>query len=132
MPEGPEVKILVNVIKKRYTNDILENIEVISGKYMKKKSKATRIDNLEKFKKALPLKILSINCKGKFIYFEFENNWFLFMCLALNGRIVKRSHKHNRVKFITNKNIFYFKDMRNFGVLNFYNDKTASAKSQIV
>ena len=123
MPEGPEVKLLVEYLKDNFHKKKLLLVEILSGKYIKSKSSATKIDNITKFNNSLPSKIKDIKCKGKFIYWIFENNWILFMTLGLTGRIVKKNYKNNRLKFYLDKNkSFYFCDTRNFGTINFYNN----------
>lgn len=123
MPEGPEVKLLVKYLIDNFKNKNINLVEIISGKYIKNKSIATRIDNIQKFNKHLPTKVKNINCKGKFIYWEFSNGWNMYMTLGLTGRIVKEEYKNNRIKFYLDKNkYFYFCDTRNFGTINFYND----------
>ena len=123
MPEGPEVKVLVNYLNKKLKNQILEDIEILSGKYQRATTKSTTIDNFEKFRDSLPLKIEKIECKGKFIYFSFSNGWYMFCSLGMKGRFLDYDNKHNRVKFVTNKTTMYFSDQRNFGVINFYDEK---------
>ena len=65
MPEGPEVKYLVNNLNQKLKNKVLKKINIKGGRYMKH-GPPIGFDN---FIKRLPLQIESINCKGKFIYF---------------------------------------------------------------
>ena len=69
MPEGPEVKTTVDFLKK-YTGKTIISFSVLSGRYTKKGG----IENLSNVN--LPAKIESVNCKGKFIYFNlsYENS----------------------------------------------------------
>ena len=123
MPEGPEVKLLVTYLNDNFKNKTLQLVEILSGKYIKSKSSATSIDNINGFNNNLPSKIKEIKCKGKFIYWIFQNDWILFMTLGLTGRIVKNNYKNNRLKFyLSNNKQFYFCDTRNFGTINFYNN----------
>lgn len=122
MPEGPEVKLLTYYLNDNFRNKILCLTEIISGKYLKSNSSATKIDNIKSFNSLLPSKIINISCKGKFIYWTFDNGWFMFMTLGLSGRILCNEYKNNRIKFYLNNNKhFYFCDTRNFGTINFYN-----------
>lgn len=124
MPEGPEVKVLVDYLNKNILGNKIEDIKIISGKYTKQKSKATTICGFNDIKKSLPLKIKGINCYGKFIYWELEDDWYCFITLGLTGRVlVNVDTIHKRVEFITNKNLINFSDMRNFGTIHFFKGK---------
>lgn len=108
MPEGPEVKKLVDMLNK-FTNKIIKEITILGGKYSKK--------NIKDMDKLINLKIKSINCYGKFIYWVFHNSeTVMFNTLGMTGWwIHSDSDIHNNVKFIIGDNIIYFNDMRNFG-----------------
>ena len=118
MPEGPEVKVLVSELNKKLKNKTLINVDILTGRYTKKKP-----DNFDNFIENLPLKILEIKNRGKFIYFILEKNWFIFNTLGLTGNwTIIDKIKHNRLAFkFENNNIFY-NDVRNFGTLKFLND----------
>ena len=149
MPEGPEVATLVYYLNKTIINDTFKDMKILSGKYTKKRSKSTTIENYDKFKKDLPARLVSINCLGKFMYFEFystlsKKTWYLFMTLGLSGRVVVKSDydsytniqksdstldmDHARVKFTGEKTEFYFIDTRNFGTLHLFDDKSELVK----
>lgn len=138
MPEGPEVAVLANYLNEKIAGEKLKEVNIKSGKYTKKTSKSTRIDNYDDFKKSLPTKIKSIKCCGKFIYWEFENNWYCFMTLGLSGRVllendfnkytnIEKSEptinsSHRRIIFVTDNKKIYYLDMRNFGTIDFCKD----------
>lgn len=115
MPEGPEVKYITNYLNINFKNKILNKITINYGRYLKNKPKG--YDN---FIKQLPLKIKSINCYGKFIWWEFENsNLTMWNTLGMSGWWTTNNNKHNNVSFIINKIILHFNDYRNFGTLIF-------------
>ena len=119
MPEGPEVKVLVKELNTKLKNKNLNNIELLHGRYLKKDP-----DNYKKFIEELPLKILEIKCKGKFIYFVMEKNWYIFNTLGLTGNwTINDDLKHNNLLFSINDIKIYYNDMRNFGTFKFINDK---------
>ena len=70
MPEGPEVAVLTYYLNKHIVGNTIKDIKIISGKYTKQKSKATTICGFSEVKQDLPLKINSVNCYGKFIYWD--------------------------------------------------------------
>jgi endonuclease-8 len=118
MPEGPEVKRLVDKINKKYKNKNITNIKILNGKYLKKP-----IKNINEIK--YPLVIEKICCKGKFIYWLFKNtDIVMFNTLGMTGWWVENNNnfsleKHNNVLFkIDGKNVF-FNDFRNFGNIIF-------------
>jgi formamidopyrimidine-DNA glycosylase len=109
MPEGPEVRKLVDMLNK-LTNKPIKDIKILGGKYSKK--------NIKDMDKLINLKIKSINCYGKFIYWEFHNSDIvMFNTLGMTGWWVYHSDNdiHNNVKFVIGSDILYFNDMRNFG-----------------
>ena len=126
MPEGPEVKRTVDSLKK-YKNYIIKKITINSGRYTKKnfKKQNSLIDDL-------PLKIIDINCKGKFIYFKLSNNMYIFNTLGMSGYWTTDNIKHNNVSFILEKKkkktILHFNDVRNFGTLMYQTEKELESK----
>jgi formamidopyrimidine-DNA glycosylase len=117
MPEGPEVKYLVDNLNQKLKNKVLKKININSGRYMKH-GPPIGFDN---FIKRLPLHIESINCKGKFIYFLFKDSEIsMWNTLGMSGWWIKKKEKHNNLEFIydNNKKIYY-NDMRNFGTFKF-------------
>jgi len=107
MPEGPEVKKLVDMLNK-LTDKTIKDITVLGGKYSKK--------NIKDMDKLINLKIKSINCYGKFIYWEFHNSDIvMFNTLGMTGWWVYDNNIHNNIKFIIDNQTIYFNDMRNFG-----------------
>lgn len=118
MPEGPDIKVLINNLNKTFKNKNLENIEILKGRYLKKKP-----DNYDDFIKELPLKILNIKCKGKFIYYELENNWLIFNTLGLSGKYTYNDKlNNNNLLFTIKGEKIYYNDMRNFGTFKFIYD----------
>jgi formamidopyrimidine-DNA glycosylase len=69
MPEAPEVKRFVDSISKFIgENCSISSLDVISGRYVKED-----ISGAAEFRSLLPLKIKEVCCKGKFIYWKFED-----------------------------------------------------------
>lgn len=115
MPEVAEVRRYVDSLHEFIKDKELKQIEIISGRYQKNLP-----ENVEIFAETLPLKIPKVNCKGKFIYFQFSNDWFLWNTLGLTGSWTKNSSNFSRVAFhFSDETSIYFNDMRNFGTLKF-------------
>lgn len=81
MPEVIEVLKYADFIKSKLKHKTITDINIINGRYKKHGA----FEHFETLKKALPLKIKSIETKGKFLYFEFENGMYLFSTLGLSG-----------------------------------------------
>jgi DNA-formamidopyrimidine glycosylase len=122
MPEGPEVKRTVDNLQK-YKNKMLNKITINAGRYSKKPFK-----NQSLLLKDLPLKIIEINCKGKFIYWKFSNNKYLFNTLGMSGEWTTEDNKHNNVTFEINDKKLHFNDYRNFGTLMYQTETDLEKK----
>ena len=125
MPEGPEIKVMTLKLQK-LRNNIIQNIKILGGRYIRHGYP----ENYLLFKKALPLKINTVNNKGKFIYFNMENGWYIMFTMGMTGKILIHDDpiKHDNILFETNKGDFYFNDQRNFGTVKFTNNKNELAK----
>ena len=145
MPEIIEVKKYCDFIKKYIKNEEITRIKILKGRYKKhQKFKGYNI-----IQQALPLRLLEINSKGKFIYMIFENDIILFCTLGLSGgwvyqplnekfifpnmveflnmKDIKNYHNksldHLNIEFTTNKGSLYFFDTLSFGTINIVNNK---------
>lgn len=115
MPEGPEVKSMVIQLNKFLIGKTLHQIVLHSGRYTKKNP-----DNFQKIITQLPLKILEVKNKGKFIWFKFENNWSMWNTLGMTGGWNLENGKHTRIELIlNNQKSIWFNDIRNFGTIKF-------------
>jgi endonuclease-8 len=113
MPEGPEVLEYYNFIKPLLNNKILTNIEILSGKYLKKS-----LNNLDIFRDKLPCKINRVLIKGKTIFICLDNDSSLVITHGMSGYWSDELEKHTRIKFElnTSKTLYYI-DTRNFGTI---------------
>ena len=125
MPEGVEVKLQIEKLKKLKNQSIL-SIKIASGRY----TRHSKPKGYKSFKKILPIKIKSIHHKGKFIYFLLENNWIIMITLGMTGKLKIRKEpiKHDHIIIKTNKYTLYFNDQRNFGTFEFTNNQEVLQK----
>ncbi len=109
MPEGPEVKLFVDKIKQNFQGKTVDYVKIESGRYQKKPFDVSVFKNKN---------LKSVNCKGKFIWFEFEDV-IMFNTLGMTGNWSKNKTKHSRLSFhfSDNENL-YFNDIRNFGTVH--------------
>ena len=117
MPEGPEVKRVVDFLS-TFEGKHLHKVSILSGRY----ERHGPFVGFNKLKETLPLKISSVNCQGKFIYFYFANDTSLWCTLGMSGAWRRKREKHARVKFVIDKEVVYFDDVRNFGTLKYVSE----------
>lgn len=119
MPEGVEVRLQLEKLDK-LKNQSIQSIKIISGRY----SRHGNPKGFIKFRKSLPLNIISIHHKGKFIYFILSNNWIIMITLGMTGklRISSNQEKHDHIEIKTSNYTLYFNDLRNFGTIEFTNN----------
>lgn len=133
MPEGPEVKIITEQLAKKIENQYLWFFEKAIG------SRYTHVnpDGTDELIKALPLKIIKIACKGKFIYWQLENDWSVWNTLGMTGSwsVIPRHTKFGEKEHpaillgISEKpekeyeTWAVFSDVRHFGTIKFVKGK---------
>lgn len=117
MPEGPEVKTITDELEKLLNNKILVSMEILGGRYKNKTP-----ENFELFQQSLPLKINKVNCKGKFIWFQLDDNWSIWNTLGMSGGWKTEPIKHSDVKISVDDLDLWFTDQRHFGTFKFCNN----------
>lgn len=123
MPEGPEVKVITTELNQHLENSILKEFVVLGGRFIK-----TPIENIDTFQSNLPLKINSVNCKGKFIWFDLENNWSIWNTLGMSGGWKQIKEKHSHIKITTDNLDLWFTDTRRFGTIKISNNPSELKK----
>jgi formamidopyrimidine-DNA glycosylase len=81
MPEVVEVRKTRDFLKKIMKNKYITSISILKGRYKTHKP----FDLYNKIKNNLPLKVLDIKTKGKFMYFILEHDFYIFSTLGLTG-----------------------------------------------
>lgn len=130
MPEGPEVKTIVDGLEKELNGAVLEKIIFsVNGKYRDKVP-----THFRQFEEQFPIKIKGVRCKGKFIYFGFQKkvgdkkyNSYMGNSLGMTGfweiRDLDKTYetkKHLCMMLVTDRGIYEFIDQRHFGCVHFY------------
>jgi len=138
MPEGPEVKKLVDSLQ-YYINKPVNKIEVLSGRYTK--SPILYLDELNRHMELSSMfsTIEEVNCKGKFIWWKVKihvgqiREWYLFSTLGMTGGYSKEEDKYSRIKFTfpmyengkyLRSDYLYYTDMRNFGTMKIVKNRS--------
>ena len=81
MPEIVEVRKTRDFLKKIMKNKYITSISILKGRYKTHKP----FELYYKIRNNLPLKVLDIKTKGKFMYFILEHNFYIFSTLGLTG-----------------------------------------------
>ena len=126
MPEGPEVRLVTDQLRKKLVNKYIHRLDILGGRYQHHNPPK----NYNKFIKLLPLKVQSVNSYGKFIWFEFFNTELtMWNTLGMSGWWQIKEEAHNNIKISYSKsselvpttkiNIIYYNDPRNFGTFIF-------------
>lgn len=81
MPEIVEVRKTKDFLKKIMKNKYITSINILKGRYKTHKP----FELYYKIRNNLPLKVLDIKTKGKFMYFILEHDFYIFSTLGLRG-----------------------------------------------
>tara|TARA_A100001011_G_scaffold307808_1_gene323220 strand:- start:1974 stop:2780 length:807 start_codon:yes stop_codon:yes gene_type:complete len=115
MPEGPEVKRNTDFLNRQLSGKIIESCIIMSGRYEKH---GPFIGHDEMSKRMLI--VSEVCCKGKFIYFKFQDGSSLWSTLGMAASWQKKQTKHSRLHVKTGYgNEVFFNDIRNFGTLKY-------------
>ena len=122
MPEGPECTTVAVQLHSILKNAYLTDVSILSGRYLK-----TLPEGFERLSERLPLQILGVRNKGKFIYMQLERDWNVFITLGMSGSFKISTNPYARVQFdylhdtgeTQVENRVFYSDMRNFGTLKF-------------
>lgn len=124
MPEGPEVRTIVDGLNEELKGEKIFSIEFTdSGKYRDKVP-----DHFHCFEGNLPLRIKSVECRGKFIYFVLKNEHYIANCLGMSGiwsifEPDEKLPKHTCMILNLKDKKALFIDQRHFGSVYFYMNK---------
>ncbi len=126
MPEGPEVTIIAQYLDSTIKNMELIEINIISGRYTHENLSGLSDLKLQ-LEQHIPLKIMSVNSKGKFLWFVLKfsitgKNVFIMNTFGLTGEWSFKQSSQNRIsmKLRDNtgvQNYVYYNDSRNFGTI---------------
>lgn len=148
MPEIAEVALMADAIRKIASGSHIAKIKVLGGKYKPyhiflngqwvnkiKNTKSGRmisinstkypggkymvaLDGLDEITQEYPIKVNSINVKGKYCWIDLDNDWFIGITFGMSGgiyyEVLDDMNLHIKVE-MTNGQCFYFGDPRRFG-----------------
>ena len=120
MPEGPEVKISTDFLRKNVKE--IRSINIESLAYKKKFSQVINVANKHLAEKA------SFFCIGKNIFLKLSEQNNLHIHLGMTGSFTQKKQKHNHLSFSTPNGKIFFNDIRRFGFVNIISDEKISEK----
>lgn len=128
MPEGPEVTIIANGLNKLLSGNIILGFEYNDKSRYSKKHPDGFKDFQSSSRNNNIIKVNKIENKGKFIYWTFNNGYFLMQTLGLSGgwyqeekrssgcQLFYKEHKTGEIKTL------YYDDQRRFGTMKYTDD----------
>lgn len=143
MPEVIEIKEYSDFITKHCLNSKLRDIHIEKGRYKTHGA----FKGYDFIQNSLPNKLVKVGSKGKFMYFKFENDYYLGITLGLTGgwffkekgkddlvHGLKNSHyppaertdyiekalKHININFIFENGTLYFYDQLSYGTVSVF------------
>ncbi len=129
MPEGPEVRSLVDSLQYEFVqahSHELRSASIVSGRYLREEPANF---GLLQDAQGSGSKLREVRCKGKFIYFVFDN-FDVWSTLGMTGGWTTYPHRKHIRFSLTFKNLdqnrlatLYYYDQRNFGTLKISKDK---------
>lgn len=118
MPEGVEVKIIGDGLRKLLLKRRLLKVTIIGGRYSKRKPTGYRRIN-SAINKGQQLVVTAVGTKGKFIWIKLSPNWYIFSTLGMTGAWTVNKSEYNKVRFDFAGATVYLFDIRNFATLKF-------------
>lgn len=130
MPEGPEVKLSSELIKPlAIAKPIIKAAYTSNSRYKNSPPEGYQefVDEIGKSPK--PVTVTDISVKGKFMYWQFSNNWYMFCTYGMSGQWSPKEGNHPCFYFTFGDDTsVYFNDPRHFGTIKFTNNARELAK----
>jgi formamidopyrimidine-DNA glycosylase len=101
MPEVIEIKKYADFLKKHLKNKNIEEFNIKKGRY-KKHGPFNLYDTL---RENIPIKVIDIKTKGKFLYIILDKNFYIFSTLGLTGGWVFYKNSNNSINLTLNNKI---------------------------
>lgn len=122
MPEGPEAAHAAADLNKKLAGKELVGIEILRGRYKNHGSPR----DLDVFMQALPLRLMTVEKKGKVLFFHFDKGWYMISHLGMSGLWYvdddmptwRADFKSVAFRFASGSTLIY-SDPRSYGTLTF-------------
>lgn len=125
IPEGVEVKLSADLIRPLVVGKhIIDAAPSPNGRYA---GLASNVAGLEEFLKVVNFffpKVIDVRTKGKFMYWSFENDWYMYCTFGMSGQFSPTKGKHPSFVISVGENTIdtkevFFNDPRHFGTIKF-------------
>lgn len=130
MPEGPEVRTITDRLNSVLSGKTLERLQIHTREYAAKQMR----NEFNAFRQAIPLTVDSVNCKGKFIYWKFQDDWVIHHTLGMSGTWLFGNLRSMRGVHLTlhfsDGTQAHYRDTRRFGTFKFF-DNTAELQAKL-
>ncbi len=137
VPEGAEVKLSADTIKPLVINHIISNVIIgETSKYSKEQPEGfnnflncIRSNDGSNIVFVNGVKVTDVSVHGKFMYWAFSNDWYMFCGFGMTGQWSTEHGKHVclQLKLIPEEfdsaKLIYFNDPRHFGTIKFVESK---------
>lgn len=131
MPEGPEVKLSIDLIRPLIKNQLIIDAYPTSGGRYDNNNLPTGYLSFKDSFKSGQCYVEDVKVKGKFVYFIFSNGQYMFNTFGMTGQWSSIKGKHPCFCFhyavslddIQNYQQLYFNDPRHFGTIRFVDNK---------
>lgn len=123
MPEGVEVRISAELIGPLVI-DKQVSISMPHGSGRYKSSPPTGYVSFDKSLVTGYVKVVEVKTRGKFMYWTFDNGWYMFCTFGMTGQWSPTMGKHPCFSFTFEDNTqVFFNDPRHFGTIQFTNNR---------
>ena len=128
MPEGPEVKLSADLIRPSVIGNRVINVFPCKNSRYATSAPDGFSGFLETVSKEI-VRVIEVDVKGKFMYWEFSNGWYLMNTFGMSGQWGFDAGKHPCFAFWFGEDppdvahMVYFNDPRHFGTIKFTNSK---------
>lgn len=138
MPEGVEVKLSADLIRPLVVGKLITKVEVGTTSRYAENPPNGMVDFSETFKSSelggwvqSPVVVSKVETKGKFMYWSFDNGWYMFSTFGMTGQWSPLPGKHIclHIGLHDSQDIngafsdIYYNDPRHFGTIQFTNSK---------
>jgi formamidopyrimidine-DNA glycosylase len=129
MPEGPEVKLSADLIRPLVVNKTLKSAHsTANSRYGDSRNGySSELGEFGRFQDfTMDTKVLSVDVRGKFMYWTFTDNWYMSCTFGMTGQWSPQEGKHPCFIFeFTDGSKMCFNDHRHFGTIKFTNNPQA-------
>ena len=117
MPEVSEIRNYADLLRNKLQGKYIIEFNILKGRYVTHKP----FPLYEKIVKKLPLKVIDVKTKGKFLYIILENNYYIFSTTGRHGGWVYFDNKKDKFEFPLIDNYISSQNRKNMYIKNALN-----------